>query len=377
MTTSKDLERMQIILLYSGVPLPAMLDLGYRAAKNGASTALIYIDRCGKDLPIDNNLIVYPVKRLAFRFSGIGVKRFVLFPKMLLMVWRELHSLAKAESVVITAGLDSLVIASLYSLIFKPIVVRHQVRDLHKWQLSNSFITSILKTVEKFALKRCDIIAASSPKFISAYYSKIYDGKTIVLENLPKREVWGAYKSRVEQPIVVGYIGIVRYKKQLKNLVDAVISINKKGFNVKLLITGGGASEFICEFEIDHPIIEYADQYKYTEEIARIYSGINIIYAVYDRNDFNCQIALPTKMYEAMITKVPIIVASGTYVAEVVTKIGIGIAVDGESVDAIADCLKDINQPNSWYSKAKRELAKINLEKLYENYDAAIMQMVE
>jgi hypothetical protein len=92
-----------------------------------------------------------------------------------------------------------------------------------------------------------------------------------------------------------------------------------------------------------------------------MHEDVDLIFAVYDRYDLNCQIAMPTKFYESILTKIPILVSSNTYVGDLVERLEIGKAVDGESVDALLETLSQIHDPDSWYSKAKINLAPMTL----------------
>ena len=59
-----------------------------------------------------------------------------------------------------------------------------------------------------------------------------------------------------------------------------------------------------------------------------IYNNIDVVIALYDVDSVNVLYAEPNKLYEAVYFKKPIIVSSGTYLAEKVNRLGIGFDID-------------------------------------------------
>lgn len=364
---------MKIVLLYSGNPVPAMLELGFAAVNAGKDVDLIIVDRGISDLHLDEDLVNYPVTRICSPYNGINLKRFMHFPLVAIQIAKRLFQTTRRDDVVITNTVDMLLIARLVSMI-KPLRIRHQVRDLVSLQLERGILCSIFRLIDRWLVKGCEMLMYSAPAFYEKYYCKIYSGNTVLLENIPRREIWHNFKrnDRQHKEIKIGYIGIIRYMTPLRNLIDAVQILNNNNPDYSVLFAGGGDQEALRLHIKNSDYFSFLGRFEYTSSVAEIHSDIDLIFAVYDRNDQNCQIAMPTKFYESILTKIPILVSSNTYVGDLVERLGIGRAVDGESVDALVVTLSQIEESGSWYAKAKESLESFDAEKLFQDYDSAI-----
>ena len=65
-------------------------------------------------------------------------------------------------------------------------------------------------------------------------------------------------------------------------------------------------------------------------------------------------------------------VSKDTYVGDLVEEMGIGIAVDGESADALVAAFSEIRVENSWYAKARARLGELNIQDWYDAYHKAL-----
>ena len=364
---------MQIILLYSGNPCPAMLEIGFLASNHNIAVRLVLIDRSQADISIDTNLINFHVERIHSPYNGLGIKRLTTFPITFFQIIQALRRNNKKSTVVITNTIDTLFAARFFG-IFTKIRIRHQVRDLHSIQLGNGFLSQCLKKLEEWLLKKCELLIYSAPAFYDKYYKNIYNGPAILLENLPRSAPWDHFQIR-SLPAVdfkVGYIGIVRYMNPLINLVAALEKLSKNGARYTALFAGGGNTAEVQKHVRTPDLFNFIGRFEYTAEVARLHRDIDMIYAVYDRFDRNCQIAMPTKFYEALITKIPIMVSKDTYVGNLVEEMGIGIAIDGESVDSLVAAFSEIRGENSWYAKARARLCDLDVQDWYDSYHKAL-----
>lgn len=364
---------MHIVLLYSGNPLPAMLEIGSVAATLEIDVDLILVDRSQRDLSVDNKLVNYPVTRVESPHNGVNVRRILGFPITFLKIAKVLIGVSRKGSVVITSTLDMLLIARFVAF-FSDIRIRHQVRDLHAIQLGQSFKSRILRKLEGWLLNKAEMLIYSAPAFYDEYYAGLYQGQTVLLENLPQPAAWKNFTRHDFDGVTfkIGYIGIIRYMNPLMNLVKAVEDMNSTGIRCSVLFAGGGNAAQLKELVRTKKVFNFVGRFEYTVEVARLHNDIDLIYAVYDRFDRNCQIAMPTKFYEALITRIPIMVSKDTFVGKLVEEMGIGIAVDGESVEALVAALTGVFAEDSWYKKAKSKLSGLNIQDWYDNYQSAL-----
>ena len=97
-------------------------------------------------------------------------------------------------------------------------------------------IKSLLRLTEYVACKVVDSLIVTSPFFWSEYYYKwISEDKVLFIPNTPEEHVFNTYHKKQGGRFRLGFIGKVRYEKQLKMMIDAA---NKADIDV--LIAGNG-----------------------------------------------------------------------------------------------------------------------------------------
>ena len=64
-------------------------------------------------------------------------------------------------------------------------------------------------------------------------------------------------------------------------------------------------------------------EYNY-EKDSKLYSMTDVVYSVYNTNNYNVRLALPNKLYESIVCGNPIIVTSDTYLENYVKNLELG-----------------------------------------------------
>lgn len=366
-----------ILFLISGNPVPAVLDMAFFAQNSGQRVAMVLLQRGEQmDLRIDSSMVNYEVFTIDVTYKSTGIKRFISIPTVYRKVRKLVKTKIKPDGVLFTASYDLL----LFSYIISgrsQYRIRHQVRDLHSLQLSTSLVSKFFVFIEGKLLRKVESLIVSSPQFYNEYYKKFYKGKVILLENTPLKSTWTSFSKKEKDDIFsIGFVGIIRYIESLYQLVDAVEKSALNGMKVKVLFAGGG-DVVDLKTRISNPsLFKFEGPYEYSKDIKRLYSGLDLIYAVYDGNDINCQLAMPNKFYESIISKIPIIVASGTFVGYEVERLGIGLSVKSGDTINLERLLSELNNADNWYEKALRNLNKIDPEIYYSSYSEALKNSV-
>ena len=235
-------------------------------------------------------------------------------------------------NIIYAEGLDSLIIAGKYKKDHN-VKVLFEVADLREnyivrpKKLANRIITDALLRKEKKAFKNVDYLVVTSPKFYDMHYKDLISKERMLfIPNAPDAEIFKNYKKKEGGTFTVGFIGGIRYLKQMKMLVDVA---NEVGFDVLFAGAGGTSSEYdeIRKYCEGRKNITFTGRYNYDTEIAGLYGKVDCVFSVYDADNLNVRIALPNKLYESIICELPIIVAKGTYVSELVEQYGVGVAV--------------------------------------------------
>ena len=131
-------------------------------------------------------------------------------------------------------------------------------------------------------LKLVDVLITSSQGFMDSYYTKLFSGKVILLENVPPLEIWNGFikKTKNNDEIIIGFIGILRYKKSIFALIDAVEALREKGKNVKVLFAGGSMGDDLKEIKSKITLKDgfiFSGPYKYSSDIQDLYKKIRKI----------------------------------------------------------------------------------------------------
>lgn len=163
--------------------------------------------------------------------------------------------------------------------------------------------------------------------------------KIRVVHNLPNTGGINEKKPVFEKtPLIIGYLGGIGYFEQNKGMVEKLKNSKKytllyqgiypKRYNIR---------DYCQENEISNVI--FKGEYNNTEK-SEIYKSVDLINAIYANDSLVVTTALPNKLYDCLYYKIPIIVCSGTYLAEVVETYHLGIAIDA-TVDDVEKKLND------------------------------------
>ena len=246
------------------------------------------------------------------------------------------RALAKLEELqpdlIYTEGLDSLMIAGAYKQ-RHAVKVFYEVADLRENYLTKPknpgkrLLTNLLLQREKKTFKNVDFLVVTSPKFYEMHYRSLIDQERMLfIPNAPDQNVFHSYQKKGDGRFTVGFIGGIRYLKQMKMLVDAANAID-----ADVLFAGSAFNplefEEIKAYCSGMSNVDFTGRYNYEAEIAGLYGKVDCVYAVYDADNPNVRIALPNKLYESILCELPIIVAKGTYLSELVEENGVGISV--------------------------------------------------
>lgn len=245
------------------------------------------------------------------------------------------------------------------------------ILDLHEQpdKLFKGFIKKIVKIIMKTVIKKADyvIIVNETQKL---EYKDYYINKEVVeLRNLPEEKVFGKYIKENSENIRISFIGSVRDAKSLSTLIESF----KEDSNIIINIVGAGtAQKLLFQKYREIKNVNFVGGFVY-KDIIKYYEETDVVFAMYDTNNENFNMAIPVKVFEAIICGIPVIVSKGTAVGKFVEINKIGIAVSNAEelilgVNKLSDkifynqCLENINLIKNdyiWESEVK------NLKKIY------------
>lgn len=282
------------------------------------------------------------------------IKRYIISKRYQKVAFSHLAKLK--PDIIYTEGLDSLMIANKYKTLNPDTHIFFEVADLRECfiekpkSMLGRLSAKLLQDSEAKNLKNVDYIAVTSMKFYDYHYNKhIGTEKVLYLPNMPDTTLFKDYTHKTDGKFTIGFIGGIRYIKQMKMLIDAA---GTAGCNVVFAGASVSPDDYheITEYCAGKDYVKFTGKYSYNEEIAELYSMVDCVYAVYDADNPNVRIALPNKLYEAVYCMLPIIVAKGTYLAEIVDEWGVGVSVSHTDTGELAEALKRLSGDRNYYT---------------------------
>lgn len=361
-----------IVFLLSHTPNPRIMKRARLLEKSNQKASLIYAKRTQNINFIFDDSVFKNSNEILYNNESMKKRLFSLICFFRKAV-RELKKL-KPDTIHLT-NLDMLLCAYFYKKLYdKNVKLIYEIADIPDAiiQNSNSLKSKFIKRVEKILCKNIKYLILTAEAYWTEYYSDFVDEeKYNFIPNKPER----LYFEKLEEVkfdknnIRIGFIGYVRYKKELKKLIDVV----GENSNFKFLVAGDGSDAVeIREYAKGNERIKFSGAYDYANDISKLYQSVDIIYSAYDNENINCQLAIPNRLYEAIVCKKPIIVSKGTKLSEYVEDGELGVSIDPMSEESI---LCGINQVVSDYHKYVANMENLDEKKWFDDYVETIINL--
>ncbi|WP_106830938.1 glycosyltransferase [Parabacteroides pacaensis] len=370
---------MKIVFLLTHIPDPR-INKRIGVAKSLGEVVVICVRRASQNIwePVHND-IVHEILNIDLPASKQIVRRIIISSK-----YKRIASdlLDKYKpNIIYTEGLDSLSIATKYKrksgckLIYEVADLRESFIEA-PISLSSKFLTYLIKNKEANLFKYVDNLAITSEKFYDIHYHHLISkDKVTFLPNIPDEEPFKHFVRKTGGIFTIGFIGGIRYLKQMKMLVDAAEVV---GCNVLFAGAGGTNDDYkqITEYCQGKQYVTFTGRYSYNADIAKLYGMVDCVYAVYDADNPNVRIALPNKLYESVQCNLPIIVAKGTYLSEVVEEWGVGISVSHNTTNDLVKGLRRLMSDTQTYSSIMNDCQAKECEISSEKYNADLKKIL-
>jgi succinoglycan biosynthesis protein ExoL len=204
--------------------------------------------------------------------------------------------------------------------------VVYESLDVHRLLTRNDPIGFVFRRIEGMLLKRCRRLVVSSPGFLENYFEKRHRGQykaTLVENRLAAGAYYGPRPPRhvspptTVMPLRIGWFGVLRCKRSMELLLNVA-----RRFPAQVVIEMHGmpALTEIPDFEAKAkslPNVHFHGRYKAPEDLARIYGGVDVVWAGdFMEAGYNSVWLLPNRLYEGGYYAVPPIAPAGTQTAK-------------------------------------------------------------
>ncbi len=291
------------------------------------------------------------------------------------MTFKLLHS---RPHVVSAGSLDVLVAAVLAKLIFfQKIKLVYDLADTDDLMLLRPVIA-----MQKFLFRYVDQILITSKRYNDGFLELFKLKSELIpvsyVPNSPPKKLFDFYTPRSwDEEITISYIGTFRGTYSISCLVKAVEQARNAGFNISVLFAGTGPEkELVEKYSLEHDFVKYYGPYKYSEEISKIYSATNIVYACYD-DSHNKRIALACRFAEAIVCGIPLIVSKGTYMAELTEKHGLGYAIGPNDVSSLVKIIENLIRTQEERNRIRSNDEKVRNEYLFDSYESELKRIYQ
>lgn len=139
------------------------------------------------------------------------------------------------------------------------------------------------------------------------------------------------------ETISIGFVGGPRFDS-VYNFIDVFCRKFPQGV---FHIYGGPVTEQFEELKKYKNCI-FHGFFKNPNDLPEIYSSIDVVVATYDTKFENVRYAEPNKIYESIYFETPIVVSSGTFLADKVKRLGIGFDINAMDDDEVVGFIKGL-----------------------------------
>lgn len=355
-------KKCKIVFLLTHVPDPRINKRIKVIEDLGMDVTTVYWNRYQELFKTNEN-----IQNITINVGDSSRKFFLRIIKGMLVSMVSFKFLIKLKPVLIYIdGIDLLFPAFIYKWMFHNRTrIILEIADLPGYHIYTGVLRMFLEKMVNFFIMKSNLVVFTSPFFWNDYYKDLLGNvkDIFILENLPEERIFKNFKKGRHEVFTIGFIGSIRYINQLKLLCEACEDIP----GVKIFLAGGPIPSELKEFLSKYPKIEYFGPYSYERDIVDLYSKIDVVYAVYDTNSENVRIAIPNKLYEAIVCGLPIIVAKKTRLAEYVEDLGVGFAVSDRSVDELRELILKLKNERNIIETIEKKAEAIRHRYYWEN----------
>lgn len=263
------------------------------------------------------------IKRFPIKSTpGTGMKQLLKFIKFSIQVKKYLKN--KKYEYLHCHDFDGILVG----LYVKSLKRKNMIFDMHEIYEGMSYSKmKIFKKLFNYSIKKSDyVIYVNNQQLINIERQQnlIDKNKLIFLPNYPEEEDYIPVQKNKSEQIRINYIGAIRDYTALKTLID----VGNKNLNFKIGLYGNGVKQKELSMLKHTKNVSFYGKYDGIKEISEIYRNTDILYCVYDPQNYNWKTSFPVKFYESIITATPVIVAKNTDIENFVK-----INKNGESVE--------------------------------------------
>ena len=201
-----------------------------------------------------------------------------------------------------------------------PLVV--EIADIQPVMNGTGLRSLVLRAMERFVLRRCQLLLTTSPAFVENYFepvqryrepvflmeNKVYPAAPLIAVRSPR-----AVPVRAGAPWVIGFFGVLRCERSMALICRLAAALPEKvSFLLRGVPAGIDAEQFHRNISA-HPNIHYGGPYRYPDELPALYGAIDLNWCFdFSASGANSAWLLPNRIYEGGLYHCPALACAGT-----------------------------------------------------------------
>lgn len=252
-----------------------------------------------------------------------------------------LNDIKDKDSVIYIFGLD---LAMWLILFNKKHPYIFEESDLYHTYIGNSFIRSLLESIDKKVINKSLLTVFTSEGFARYHFGNKIPKNVFFITNRLADSILD-YQPIPRKPIdishlSIGFVGAIRFKAVMHFADYFVKHYPQHEFHFFGIVTEEAKEQF--DEIIKFPNCYFHGKFTTPVDLPEIYSKIDFVLSTYDAEFINVRCAEPNKFYESLYFETPIIVSENTFLGEKVRRYNSGYVIDAMNDDSIESFVKGI-----------------------------------
>ncbi|MDD1771129.1 MAG: glycosyltransferase family 4 protein [Methanomassiliicoccales archaeon] len=277
--------------------------------------------------------VVEGVRLLRVRTGNVGGPRSLIlnYPLFALRAFRQ--AMRQGFDVVHANDLDTLLLGRLLAWLKNvPLIFDAHEQYARMIRVDVSERTArLFDRLERSLLPKVDLAITVNGKIADNMSKWSRERPLVIMNAVDVPEFRAKNANRQNGEIVLYYGGTLEPMRYIEETVKAVADIE----GIRLVIAGNGRLEGFCEKAArEHGNIEFHGFLPHQTMMGEM-SEADVVLCLIDPSNLNYVDSLPNKVCEAMALGMPVLTSKRTYSAEVVERLGVGLAIEWSESDLL------------------------------------------
>ena len=214
----------------------------------------------------------------------------------------------------------------------------YEESDLVHTYMKSNLAIKFFEWIDRRAIRNSLLSVFTSEGFIRYHFGENAPKNTIVIANrLPPtvKDLQLIDKRPFnKEHLSFGFVGFIRFKSIYNFAKVFCENFTDSDFHF-FGTTNNDQDRVLFEPLKKYPNCHFHGAFKHPDGLPEVYSQLDVVLSTYDVENENVRYAEPNKIYEAIYFETPIVVSTGTFLAEKVKSYGIGYDIDAMNDEAV------------------------------------------